>query len=698
MSHNSQLHALADAYGVATSYTSATGEHMEVSDDTIRYALAALGINVDDNEEAAAQAIKAKHDADFSRPLPPCVVATHGYPYVVHIHVHDGEPAELLIALEEGGEVTPTQVDNWTPPRTIAGITWGEASFELPADLPMGWHRLYLHSTGIDEVCDLIVTPRALDKPTKKRTGVMAQLYSTRSQTSWGMGDFHDLATLGTIFGQHKQDFILINPLHAAEPFPPCEDSPYLPTTRRFINPIYLHIEDIPELTQLEKNLQEDVKELAQEFTALNHSADYIERDPIYEAKLQVLRELHTLPRTDAREAAYQAYLVAEGEGLQEFATWCAQRDLEHHASSHSQDPEMEELVDFYCWLQFLCDEQLQAAQKAATDAGMDIGIMADLAVGVHPGGADAFTMAEYLAPDASVGAPPDGYNQHGQDWSQPPWHPIKLAEAGYRPWRDLLRTVLRHSGGIRVDHVLGLFRLWWIPRGGKPTDGTYVRYNHDAMVGILCLEAHRAGAVVIGEDLGTFEPWIQDYLADRGLMGTSIIWFEGDPEIRGPRRQEKYRELALTSVTTHDLPPTAGYLDGEHIRLRDRLGLFTTKVEDEDEVDLVWQNEVLDRVREAGYFGEHESFIGKPRDQRGSIHELLTALHRFMAGTSSLLACTALVDLVGDTRAQNQPGTTKDLYPNWCVPLADANQSPILIEDITSLPLAQALLKASQR
>ncbi|PRQ10888.1 4-alpha-glucanotransferase [Corynebacterium sp. 13CS0277] len=697
MSERSQLHALADAYGVATSYTSASNELTYVSDDTIRATLAALGVQVGDSEEAAAQALAAKHDADFTRPLPPCVVATHGFPYVVHVHVHDGEPAELHIALEDGGEVTPPQVENWTPSRMIAGETWGEASFEIPGDLPMGWHRLSLRSTGIDEVCDLIITPRALAAPSAKLSGVMAQLYSVRSKESWGMGDFHDLAHLGSMLGSLGQDFVLINPLHAAQPAPPVEDSPYLPTTRRFINPIYLHIESIPELQQLDADGRARVEELAASFRKLNASAEEISRDPIYAAKLEVLRTLHALPRTDAREAAYQAYLVAEGEGLAEFAAWCAQRTLETYDDPESA-PDMEELVDFYCWLQFLCDEQLRTAQAAATEAGMQLGIMADLAVGVHPGGADAFTLAEYLAPDASVGAPPDGYNQYGQDWSQPPWHPTKLAEAGYRPWRDLLRTVLRHAGGIRVDHVLGLFRLWWIPRGGKPTDGTYVYYDHTAMVGILCLEAARAGAVVIGEDLGTFDPWIQDYLADRGLMGTSIIWFEGDPEIHGPRRQHMYRTLALTSVTTHDLPPTAGYLDGEHIRLRDRLGLFTTRVEDEDEVDLVWQNEVLDRIRDTGYFPNHDPFYGTARAERGTVEELLVGLHRFMAGTTSYLTCTALVDLVGDTRAQNQPGTTKDLYPNWCMPLADGDQNPILIEDIPTLPLAQAVLKASER
>ena len=170
------------------------------------------------------------------------------------------------------------------------------------------------------------------------------------------------------------------------------------------------------------------------------------------------------------------------------------------------------------------------------------------------------------MARGVTVGAPPDAFNQVGQDWSQPPWRPDRLAEAGYAPYRDMLRTVLRHCGGVRVDHVIGLFRLWWVPEGMPASAGTYVRYDHDALVGILALEAWRAGALVVGEDLGTVEPWVRDYLAERGLLGTSILWFERDESGR-PRPPETWRELCLAAVTTHDLPPTAGYLAGEHIR-----------------------------------------------------------------------------------------------------------------------------------
>jgi len=312
----------------------------------------------------------------------------------------------------------------------------------------------------------------------------------------------------------------------------------------------------------------------------------------------------------------------------------------------------------------------------------MALGIMHDLAVGVHPEGADAWALRDVLATGASVGAPPDMYNQQGQDWSQPPWHPEGLARAAYRPYRDMLRTVLRHAGAIRIDHVIGLFRLWWVPLGNSAKDGAYVRYDHDALVGILALEAHRAGAVVIGEDLGTVEPWVRDYLAERGILGTSVLWFEQEHDSR-PRPPEAYRELVLATVTTHDLPPTAGYLAGEHVTLRNRLGLLSKPVAEVRAQAEVERNHMLDALRERGLLG-HDA----------SEREVVEALHRWVAATPSVLLGVSLVDAVGERRAQNQPGTDRE-YPNWKVPLADGTGGLVLIEDLFTSARAQSLADA---
>lgn len=711
MTYQDVLRELADAHGVATRYFASDGEEITATDDTLVKILRALDVplSATPDETEIRDALTAFQEAEASRPLPPSVVAVEGHDPTFNVHVHHGAPAEVHLLLEDGSRREVTQEENWRPPVKVGETTWGEATFRIPADLPQGWHRIILDSAGERAECMLIITParlsttdRYLDSPAH---GVMAQLYSVRSRGSWGIGDFHDLGQLAEVLARTAEaDFLLINPVHAGEPFPPMEDSPYLPTTRRFINPIYLRIEDIPEYELLSGDILDDVQELAEELRSLNTSSDIIERNPIYDAKLQVLRELFTLRNSQERDDAFRSYMEREGQGLRDFAGWCARRELEqlHSRSAHAVRPSEEELTGFHMWLQFLCDEQLATAQRRATEAGMSIGVMADLAVGVHPGGADSENLAPWLAPDASVGAPPDPYNQHGQDWSQPPWHPRKLAEAGYLPWRDLLATVLRNSGGIRVDHILGLFRLFLMPRMQHPSTGTYVRFDHEALVGVLALEAERAGAVVIGEDLGTFEPWVQDVLAERGVMGTSILWFESSPTVDGPRQQDEYRRLALSSVTTHDLPPTAGYLAAEHIALRERLGILTTDAEEEKAEDLQWQGRILDRVRESDAFDgtglAEREFAGLDRGERGELADLLAGLHRFIAGTPSALTCTSLVDMVGEVHTQNQPGTTRDMYPNWCIPLCDNNGEPVLIEDLADHQLFRAVAQASKR
>jgi 4-alpha-glucanotransferase len=314
--------------------------------------------------------------------------------------------------------------------------------------------------------------------------------------------------------------------------------------------------------------------------------------------------------------------------------------------------------------------------------------VVHDLAVGVHPDGADTWALQGVMGQGVTVGAPPDAFNQQGQDWSQPPWRPDRLAAAAYAPYRDMLRTVLRHAGGIRVDHVLGLFRLWWVPEGRPASEGTYVRFDHEALVGILALEAHRAGALVVGEDLGTVEPWVRDYLAARGILGTSVLWFEQDWSVRRPLPPESWRELCLATVTTHDLPPTAGYLAGEHIRIRAELGLLTRPVEEERRIDAEERRAWLDLLVERGWLR------GDAVDDEQAV---IIALHRALAATPSRLRGVALTDAVGDRRAINQPGT-HDEYPNWRAPLSDGSGRPVLIDELVGSTRAATLATAVRR
>jgi 4-alpha-glucanotransferase len=652
--------------------------------------------------EAVQQALAARRREPWTRMLPTCIVTRQGRTASFWVHVTHGEPVQVWIDLETGGARHGLQqLEDWTPPQEIDGRWVGQASFQLPGDLTLGYHTLRARSADQEASTPLIVTPSWLGFPERmgdrRACGLATQLYSVRSRRSWGVGDLADLTDLAVwAAAEHGAGFVLVNPLHAAEPVAPMEPSPYLPTSRRFANPLYLRVERIAEYADGDAATRAKIDAIRQRLHRELDGVDRIDRDAAWAAKRAALRLLYEVPRSPGRELAYRAYRRREGQGLDDFATWCALAEA-HGALWHSWPEELgdpkapqvaaftqqnPEAVDFHRWLQWVLDEQLAAAQSAATRAGMVLGVVHDLAVGVHATGADTWRLQDVFAHGITVGAPPDAFNQTGQDWQQPPWRPDRLAAQAYLPFRELISTVLRHAGGVRVDHVIGLFRLWWIPAGHPPTDGTYLRYDHEAMIGILALEAHRANALVVGEDVGTVQPWVREYLRERGILGTSILWFEFEYHGSGaPLRPELWREYCLASVTTHDLPPTAGYLAGDHVRLRDSLGLLARSLEDELAADEAERGAWLDNLRWRWALGPD-----------ADIEATVRALHRYLTWTPSRLICVALTDAVGDRRTQNQPGTI-DEYPNWRMPLAGPDGQPLWLEDVLRSERATALL-----
>jgi len=709
------LKALADAYGIATDYWDWQGRHVLVPATTVRAVLAALDVDAS-TPEAAAAALVVREQEAWTRMLPPCLALRSGRTAQVDAHVRHGDRLEVWIDLETAGVWEHlTQLENWNPPRDLAGPypgggLVGEATFEIPDALPLGYHRLRARSTdAAGEVHEaemvLIITPSWLGMPAavgeRRAWGIATQLYSVRSEQSWGVGDLVDLEDLAVWSAAGTgADYVLVNPLHAAEPVPPLEPSPYLPTSRRFANPIYLRVERIPEYATAPEDVRATIDALGRGLGEQLAGLDVIDRDATWTAKRAALQALFAVPRTPGRSTAFAAYREREGAGLQNFATWSAlavaygpdyvtwPAELRHPSSPAVQAwaADHADEVDLECWLQWALDEQLDATQSAALRAGMSLGVLHDLAVGVNPRGADAWSLQDTYAQGISVGAPPDPYNQHGQDWSQPPWRPDRLAETAYEPYRAMVSTILRHAGGIRVDHVIGLFRLWWIPAGAGPRAGTYVRYDHDAMIGILALEAHRAEALVVGEDLGTVEPWVRDELASLGILGTSILWFEYDLDAdRAPLAPELWREYCLASVTTHDLPPTTAYLAGDHVRLRERLGVLTRPLDEELALDEAERAGWLDNLRAHGVLAPD-----------ADVEATVEALHRYLTLTPARMLNVALTDAVGDRRAQNQPGTTNE-YPNWRVPLTDADGHPVLLEDVFTSKRARALFQTFQ-
>lgn len=603
---------------------------------------------------------------------------------------------------------------------------------DIPAGLPLGYHRLELDLARTGEGAagpdapptaqvHLVACPDRAPEPRpapgmQHCPGIQVQLYQVISQRSWGIGDFADLREFAvTAARELRAGFVVVNPLNAIAPTTPVESSPYLPTTREFLSPLYIAPDLAPGSDRLTTSEQRAF-DAARQRARASLTDERIDRDTVWEAKLEALRLCFAAVVRSSPEQAGTATSATTDVALLRFATWCALA-LEHGAAWRSwpaelQHPESEEVaafvaanpeqVAFFIWLQQLAEQQLADAHEAARQAGMDLGIVTDLPVGIHPEGADTWAMPQALARGATVGAPPDMFNQQGQDWSQPPLRPDFLARSGYEPFARLIRAALRHAGGVRIDHIIGLGRLWWIPAGMSAKDGAYVTYDLQAMLGVLALEAHRAGAVVVGEDLGMVDPNTRTALADWNILGTSIVWFEHDWDATDDAHPvaylppQRYRRAALTTVTTHDLPPTAGYLNAEHVRVRAGLDVLTNTPEEELEhatTDIAAMAETLHRHGMIDRdLAERARAATDPANDiftEEDTNTLVEALHTYCAASPSVLVAASLVDLVGERRAINVPGTALE-YPNWQLPLADFHGRRVMAENCLITDLAR--------
>lgn len=722
------LSRLAALHGVATSFSPSADVTVPVPEGTVVAVLASLGVDAT-TPEAVREALAAAESAAGSRLLPATVVVWSGEPLPsaltalppgTELTVRPEEPAEappVPMRVPAGGTVP---AESGPPGARAAVDPAAPATHETPpgwwAEPPPGVHRLTVRVPGapdrapgrgsgsggpVTETCTLVVAPARVPQPLGRSHGFLVQLYSLLSARSWGMGDLGDLADLASWSGRCLgAGFVQVNPLHAAVLGNPTDPSPYRPSSRRFPDPVHLHIESVPEYGHApDPAALDDLRRRAAELReAVLDKGALIDRDAVWELKRQALDILVAVPLTPGRRAAYCDFLAEQGQALEDHALWCALAEV-HGSDWHTwpaglRDPrspetararaELLDRVDFHCRLAWLTDAQLAAAQRAATDAGMAVGIVHDLAVGVHPGGADTWAQQDAFAHGMSVGAPPDAFNARGQDWGLPPWRPDALAASGYAPYRGLLRGLLAHAGALRIDHVMGLFRLWWVPEGRPPTEGTYVSHDAEAMLAVLVLEAHRAGTVVIGEDLGTVEPGVREALARRGVLGTSVLWFERDWSGTGrPLAPEEWREDCLATATTHDLPSTAARLTGDHVTLRHRLGLLARPLDEERTEDGTDTAEWLGLLSRLGLLPEGGG------DEEAAVR----AVHRFLLRTPARMAGVWLPDTIGDRRPQNLPGTW-DQYPNWRLPIADAEGRPVTLEELAASPRLHRLME----
>ena len=629
-----------DRWGIEDEFHDAFGTNKKTTDETRFEILRAMGVRNAELLVAQGSASAGAVGASLPPPAPEAwVVAVAGLAERI-------VPVAGVLRSEDG---------------TMTPLGAGQA---LPAGLGIGYHQFIPGGPdGPDGASpasppwQIIVTPGQAFLPESLRIwGWAAQLYAVRSHESWGMGDLADLEALGAWTRALGGEALMVNPLCAPAPVHPIEPSPYYPSSRRFRNPLYLRIENIPGADRL----AEVLAPLGAAGRALN-AERRIDRDAIWDLKMQALEALWA---GFGGNPAFEAYRRELGSGLEEFCAYCVL--AERHgkdwrqwpaALRHPAAPLVRELIEneprvaFHAWVQWRLDQQLAAASRS-------VRVIHDLPIGFDVAGADGWCWQDVLAEDISIGCPPDGFNLDGQDWGLAPFIPARLRERGFAPFIETVRAMLRHAGGLRIDHVMGLFRLFWIPRRLGTRGGTYVRYPSDEMLAIVAIESHRARAVIVGEDLGTVLPSAREALARERLLSYRLSFFEVEPPAR-------YPELALSSVTTHDLATIAG----------------------------IWTGAAIEHMRSAGVTPNVAGLrdlkqnlarqTGTPID--APLEEAVLAIYRALATAPSKILLATLDDALLVLEQPNMPGTIRS-WPNWCLAL------PKTIEELRVAELPRRL------
>ncbi len=508
--------------------------------------------------------------------------------------------------------------------------------------------------------------------------GIWTNLYSLRSQHNFGVGDLSDLARLASLAGREGADFIGISPLHALWNRG-SDASPYSPISRLYRSELYLDVLRVPELARSAQARALLARPGFERELARLRASSRVEYARVAAAKREILRALHRDFReqpTRSRAQAYAAYRAAEGPSLDAFATFLA---LGEHRSARSErerdwhvwprelrDPnsegvarfrrEHEREIDFHRFVQFELDRQLGAAAAAAKRAGMRIGLYPDLALGSAGGGAETWAYPELIAGGASIGAPPDGFSPSGQDWGIPPLDPLKLHEQGFAFFRQLLRAAFAHAGALRVDHVLGLFRLYWIPHGRPASEGAYVRQPTRELLAILAQESQRQGALVVGEDLGTVPPGTPARLARHAILSSRVLYFERNATGFKPARS--YSRRALATANTHDLVPLPGFAAGRDLVLRHRVGAIPSEA--------ALRTALAERAASARALVRRFAAEGLLRTPEPDASALTEAASGFLARTPCPLVALSLDDAVGETEPVNLPGVGPEAFPSW--------------------------------
>jgi len=709
-----RLHGLADAAGIARFYVDATGQPREVSLATLRSLLAALGV------EISADEIGGRH-ATPRRMLDPVAVIEEGQPPAVAISLPAGDAPSggaWRLENEDGGRIDGVfRLDDLSVLAADAGTIGRRLPLPAAPALPLGYHRLQVDIGRHSEIATIIVVPGQAYLPEAWAAGrrdwaITAQLYAVRSRRNWGIGDFSDLSILAAGAAQWGASAIGLNPLHALLAAEPPQISPYSPSSRSLLNPIYIDVAAVPEFAE-----DPATAASASESAALR-STSFVDYRGVWAAKQQALSRLHRVfrrrhlgahgePLTD-RGKAFVGFRRQLGAPLERFAVFDALhehlRAQGHRSGWHDwpasyRDPASPTVVAFAAdhrdrvelaqYLQWEADRQLGAAAAAAQGAGMSIGLYRDIAVGASPDGAEAWGDQDLLVPGVSIGAPPDAYNSRGQDWGLAPLSPLSLRARAFAPFIATLRANMRHAGAVRIDHILGLRRLWWVPWGSLPTEGAYIAYPLNELAGIVALESRRNRCLVVGEDLGTVPEGFRDDMQRRAILSYRVLMFEREHGDGGFIKPAAYPELAAAAVSTHDLATLQGFWQARDLDWRDKIGVYASAEDAErDRRHRLASREKLAEALcgEGGLSPEAAALLNEMAPDGPMA--LAVAAHRFLASARSRLLLVQLEDLLGEIEQVNLPGTV-DEHPNW------RRKLRLTLEEILADPAIRRLAQA---
>ena len=696
---------LAEFCGVPGEYKDWAGNAVRVPAEMKVPILSAMGFDTSSDSGLSA-ATEEYQKEQWNQLVAPVNVVHHGTPYRITMCVPEARINSTFkgcFELESGRRrsisVKADTLDILDR-KAFADRDIVKLAVELPEDLPLGYHRLTLKNRNLEAISLIIVAPETCYEPNglskgEKIWGSAIQLYTLRTENDWGIGDFSSLRQLATSLAQQGANIVGLNPIHSLYPANPLHASPYSPSSRNYINPIYLDIPAIPEFSQCTA-AQSIVNEASfQQQIEQARAAEYVDYEKVAFVKYQVLetlfRHFHQehIQTESPRGKAFLNFCEIRGASLHRHATYEALFSHFKHQDINSQgwpcwpegyqDPASDEveffcesnagLIDYYKYLQWLSEIQLAEAQQAAEEAGMMVGIYRDLAVGVDRGGADVWSNRSIYCLDASVGAPPDGVAPQGQNWGLPPFNPIALKQHHYAPFIEMVRANMSHCGALRIDHVMGLLRLWWCPNGKTADYGVYTYYPLDDLLGIIKLESQRRQCLVFGEDLGTVPPEIEASLPPARFYSNEVVLFS----CKGDRflAPDQFKPMALTCISNHDIPTLKAWWNCLDLDLRQQLGIYNAG-----------RTGIEKQARHSGKMalihtlidiGEHPRNIN-PDDINtlGYTREVMEKLHYYLAKTASKIVVIQLEDVLQVETPVNVPGTS-DEYPNWRRKLTDS-------------------------